>query len=183
MKALKHVAGIVLATIGIGFALGSVGDALDGASDTPLWWNAGIFVVLGLAPLAGAVILLRRSATELPPRQCPNCGSTERAQAGVLTKPQTTWLMHSGGWLLASLWGASREQQVRCVQCDGLYFTETRGTRIASIFLWVFLLLMLIGAVARHFEEKLWEAQEQRCSARPCEKSSPMRIAFTVTRN
>ena len=155
MKALKHLAGILLAAIGVMACLGAVVDALDKRSDTPWWLSAGILVVLGLLPLAGAVALLRRSATDIPPRQCPRCGGTEHAPAGLLRSARNVWMLYVGGWLLGSLWGASREPQVRCVACDALYFTETRGTRIAGILLWVVFLLVLFAALAEHWEESL----------------------------
>ena len=155
MKALKHIAGIILAAFGIALTLGAVADALAKESETPLWMSVLVIVVLGLLPLTGAVTLLRKSAMEVPPSHCPKCGGTEQAPAGVLASSRSIWLMHFGGWLLASLWGASRQQQVRCLQCETLYFTETRGTRLSGILLWVFLLLMLLGTIAQHFSGSL----------------------------
>ena len=150
MKTLKCIVGILLATIGVLLGVGSIAELFDRESEIPGWGAAVMFIVLGLLPLAGAVALLRRSAAELPSARCPKCGGTERAPAGVLTTSRNFWMMHFGGWLLGSLWGASRERQVRCIQCDTLYFTETRGTRIAGILLWVFILLLLFGAIAQH---------------------------------
>ena len=154
MKALKHLAGILLATISTIVTLGVVTLLFEKNSDVPAWGVGIMFVLFGLLPLAGAIALLRRRATELPPVCCPRCGGGERAPAGILTRSCSFWSMHFGGWLLASLWGASREQQVRCLQCDTLYFTETRGTRIAGILLWVFILLVVFGAIAEHFQEQ-----------------------------
>lgn len=101
-----------------------------------------MLVVSGLLPLAGAFALLRATFT-VPGKPCPQCGGTERQAAGVLRKSYNPWLFHFCGWLFAALWGARREQQVRCVQCDRLYMIETRGTRIAGVLVWVFVLLML----------------------------------------
>ena len=153
MKALKHIGGILLATIGVLFVLGTIAQAFDKESEIPGWLITVMFFVLGLLPLAGAVALLR-GAAELPTAQCPKCGGAEHAPAGVLTTRNNPWLFHFGGWLLASLWGASRQQQVRCVQCESLYFTQTRGGRIAGICLWVFLLLVLFGCIASFFEKR-----------------------------
>ncbi len=153
MKALKHIAGILLATIGAGFVLGCIDVLLDRNSEIQGWGVAAMFIVFALLPLAGAVALLRRRVTELPPARCPTCGGGERAAAGVLKRAYNFWLMHFAGWLFASLWGASREQQVRCIQCDTLYFTETRGTRTAGIMVWVLILLVLLEAIAELFEK------------------------------
>jgi hypothetical protein len=154
MKTLKHIGGILLATVGVMFVLGAITAAFDRDPEM-LWWMVAImFVVLGLLPLAGAVVLLRRRATELPSAHCPQCGGTERAPAGVLTRSHNPWLYHFGGWLFASLWGASRQQQVRCLHCDSLYLTETKGTRIAGICLWVFMLLLLLSTIASYFEKR-----------------------------
>ena len=154
MKRLKYISGILLATFGVVFLLGSIAAALDRDAETPSWMIAVMFVGLGLTPLAGAVLLLQDSATALPPAQCPKCGSNEHAPAGVLTRSRNIWILHSGGWLAHTLWGASREQQVRCVRCNALYFTATRGTRIAGIVLWVFLLLLLLGIIAELLEKR-----------------------------
>ncbi|MBI3881658.1 MAG: hypothetical protein HY301_16540 [Verrucomicrobia bacterium] len=148
MRALKHICGILLATAGVALVLGGIAQMLDPKLDAPWWLIVLILWLPGLLFLGGAVLLLRRSATDLPPTCCPKCGGVERAPAGVLTRSSNPWIMYLGGWLLASFWGASRQQQVRCVQCDNLYFTETRGTRIAGILLWVFLLLLLLGSIA-----------------------------------
>jgi Na+/melibiose symporter-like transporter len=88
MKALKYLAGITLATIGVVFTVGPVVDVFNPQSEWYWWMNAGMFVVLGLLPLAGAVALLKRSATEIPPRRCPRCGRPEQAPAEVL---ESSW--------------------------------------------------------------------------------------------
>jgi len=37
---------------------------------------------------------------------------------------------------------------VQCAQCDKLYLADMRGTRIAGILLWIFLLLFISGGIA-----------------------------------
>ena len=151
MKALKNFGGILLAAIGVLFLLSGVGLFFDPTADFAWWEVIIILILLGLLPLFGGVALLRRKATDVRPKNCPQCGNAERAPAGVLTRSSNFWINHFGGWLFASLWGASRERQVRCVQCDTLYFIETRGTRIAGILLWVFILLILFGLLGEYF--------------------------------
>jgi hypothetical protein len=151
MRALKHIAGILLAAVGVLFVLGALALVFNPDPEIPLWGVGVMFVVLGLLPLGGAFALLRAAVTA-PSRSCPQCGGTERQAAGVLRSSHNPWLFHFGGWLFASLWGASREQQVRCVQCDKLYLTDTRATRIAGVLLWVFLLLLLFGVIAQQLE-------------------------------
>jgi hypothetical protein len=151
LRGLKHLAGIFLATLGVMFVIGSIAHMLNPESDIPLWMAIVFLVLLGFLPLAGAVALFRR--TQVPPKNCPCCGSAEREPAGILRSAHHPWLFHTGGWLLASLWGASREQQVRCLRCDTLYFTPTGGSRVTGIVLWVFLLLALFGAIMTCLEE------------------------------
>ncbi len=133
------------------FVLGAVVSVFEPDPDVPLWMAGVVFLVLGLLPLGGAFALLRVTFTA-PTKSCPQCGGTERQAAGVLQRYHNPWLLHFGGWLFASLWGASREQQVRCTQCETLYMTDTRGTRIAGVLLWVFLLLVAFGAIIEQFE-------------------------------
>src|SRR6185369_9143716 len=127
MQALKHIAGILFATVGVMFVLGAVLQVCEPDPEFPLWMVGVLFVVLGLIPLGGAFALLRSTFTS-PSRSCPQCGGRERQAAGVLRRSHNPWLLHLGGWLFASLWGASRGQQVRCGQCETLYLTDTRAT-------------------------------------------------------
>ena len=62
--------------------------------------------------------------------------------------------MHTAGFLTAALWGASRKQEVRCVDCANVYQIDTRGTRIAGLLLWIFMLLLITGAVGQKFLEQ-----------------------------
>lgn len=151
MRVLKHIAGILLAAIGVLFVLSTVANAFAPEPGMPLWIAGVMFVVLGLLPLGGAFSLLR-ATVGAPSRPCPQCGGTERQAAGILRRSHNRWLFHLGGWLFASLWGASREQQVRCTQCDTLYLTQTRATRIAGVLLWVLLVLMMFGVIIEQFE-------------------------------
>ncbi|MDB6023989.1 MAG: hypothetical protein JWM68_212 [Verrucomicrobiales bacterium] len=144
MKQLKYIAGILLATVAAMAVLGTISFLLNPDPDVP-WWIVGVMFVLGLVPFGGAFLLLRDNLT-VASRPCPKCKSAERRIAGVLRRPNK-WAQHIGGILLASLWGASRGQQVQCIHCNTLYLTQTRGSRIAGILLWIFLLLALSGVV------------------------------------
>src|SRR5262245_5344960 len=152
MKVLKHITGILLATMGVFFVLGAC--ALFFEPDPEVaWWTVGVMLVgLGLAPLIGAFLLLHATLTT-PEKTCPQCGGATRHAAGVLQRHHNPWVFHFGGWLFASLWGTSREQQVRCAQCDTLYLTHTRGSRIAGVLFWIVLLLLLIAAIAGQFQK------------------------------
>src|SRR2546421_11198551 len=147
MRALKHITGVLLATFGFAFILGAVALLVDRDPDLPPWMVGVMLIVLGLLPLGGAFFILRATLTA-PSRACPQCGGTERQPAGVLRSSHNPWVFHLGGWLLASLWGASRQKQVRCCQCETLYSADTRATRIAGVLLWVFLLLTIFGVLA-----------------------------------
>lgn len=146
MKALRHIAGILLAALGIVVVLSTIGQLANPDPEIALWFIVIQSVVLGLFPLGGAFLLLRPALTALG-QPCPQCGGREHAPAATLRTAHNPWLYHFGGWLLSSLWGASRGTQVRCAQCDALYLTETRATRIAGVFLWIFLLLVLCGLI------------------------------------
>ncbi len=154
MRALKHIAGVLLTTVGVMFVLGAIFHLFNPEPEVPLWGVGVVIVFLGLLPLGAAFALLRRTLTA-PSRPCPHCGGTERQPAGVLRRSHNPWIFHFGGWLFASLWGTSREQQVRCTKCDTLYLTDTRGTRIAGVLLWVLVLLVLFGLIVQQFEGRL----------------------------
>jgi hypothetical protein len=147
MRALKHTAGVLLATVGVLFVLAAAMSVSEPDPEVPTWMVAGLLLVLGLIPLGGALALLWAAVTA-PIRLCPQCGGSGQRPAGVLRKTNSLWLLHLCGWLFASLWGASRDKQVRCAQCETLYTTDTRGTRIAGILLWVLLLLVVSGVIA-----------------------------------
>lgn len=147
IRALKHTAGILLATVGVMFLMATAFSISEPEPDVPTWMLAGALLVVGLIPLGGAVALLW-PAVRAKSKPCPQCGGSERQAAGVLRRSNSLWLFYFCGWLFSSLWGASREKQVRCAQCETLYMTDTRGTRIAGIVFWVLLLLVLSGMVA-----------------------------------
>jgi len=146
MKTLRHLGGILLGAVGLLFFFSSLGQIL--APTEMSRWNALLFfVTLGCLPILCAAALLKRSVMSVHYRCCPECGSADRAPAGMMLKRGNWWVYQFGGWIIASLWGASRENQVRCVRCDTLYFTETRGTRIAGIILWIVVLFFVIAEV------------------------------------
>ena len=150
MRTLKRISGILLATVGVLFVLAAVFCVFDPDPQIPLWTVGVMFVVLGLLPLGGAFALLWASVTA-PSKTCPKCGGTEHRPAGLLRTSSNPWLLILVG-LFASLWGASREEQVQCAHCETLYFTDTRATRIVGVLLWVFLLLVLFGMIVQQFE-------------------------------
>jgi hypothetical protein len=118
-------------------------------------WKAPLFLIaLGCLPLLCAAALLKQSVMAARYRCCPECGSEERAPAGLMLKRANWWAYQFGGWILASLWGASREKQVRCVRCDTLYLTETRGTRLAGILLWIVVLFFVIAEVLDSMQQR-----------------------------
>ena len=151
MKALKHIAGVLLATLGIAFVLAAVAAVSEPDPELSPWILGGVLFALSLVPLGGAFVLLWKTV-KAPPKACPQCGSAEQQPAGVLQRFHSLKVLLLCGWLIASLWGASREKQVRCAQCGMLYMTDTRGTRIAGIILWVVLLLMVSGVISQWFK-------------------------------
>lgn len=144
MKALKYFAGVVLATVGVVFAIGAIIHFLDPGPDVSFWATGMTFVALALIGLGGAFGLLKNTVLAHG-KLCPQCGGAERQAAGVLRRHHNFWLFHTCGWMISLLWGLISERQVRCVPCDALYFTSTRGSRIAGVIFWVFVLLLLFG--------------------------------------
>lgn len=145
MKAIRHFAGILLGAVGLLFFLGSL-DMIFGSQQEVAWWiGVCVLVAAGVVPLAISGALLKPSVLTLRQPKCPSCESSDHAPAGLLVKRTSFWARHLGGWLLASLWGASREQQVRCTRCDTLYFTQTRGSRIAGAVFWIVVLMILFA--------------------------------------
>src|SRR5258708_5340314 len=76
MKALKHIAGILLATVGALFVLSSVDLFFARDREVSPWAILLMFGVLGLLPLGGAFALLRKTVTA-PGRSCPQCADTQ----------------------------------------------------------------------------------------------------------
>ena len=147
LKIVKHIAGILLAAVGVLFTLGSALLILEPDPEVPLWGLGPMVAVFGVIPLLGSFALLWRTLTA-PGKACPQCGG-RRGRAPVSLTARRNWLLSFlTGWLLASLWGASRQQQVQCLQCESVYVTDTRGSRIAGVLLWVFVAILAFGVIA-----------------------------------
>ena len=131
MKALKNFGGILLAAIGVLFLLSGVGLFFDPTADFAWWEVIIILILLGLLPLFGGVALLRRKATDVRPKNCPQCGNAERAPAGVLTRSSNFWINHFGGWLFASLWGPAVSG--RCGVFNATRCISSRREALASL--------------------------------------------------
>ncbi|GEM_PF-6441279 len=56
-------------------------------------------------------------------------------------------IRHLGGWFLATLWGASRGEDFRCVQCEAKFVRTTNSSLIARVLLIFFLVLIALGAL------------------------------------
>jgi hypothetical protein len=150
LNALRHIAGILLATVGVTFVIGAVAHFLQPDPEVSTGAAFVMLCGLGLLPLGGACYLLRPSLTKAT-KPCPTCGSVERKLAVALRATHNPLLWLVGGWLFASLWGASRQEQVQCVQCGSLYFADTSGSRIAGVLLWIFVLMVALGIIAHQF--------------------------------
>ncbi len=155
MRGLKHIVGSLLAAVSVFIVLVAGAYLFETDPEVPPAFVGLMFVVLGVLPLVGAFALLRPALFQ-PGKACPHCGEKDHHPAGVLRRSNNPWMFYFGGWLIALLWGASRKRQVRCVQCDTLYDTDTRGSRVAGVMLLVFFLLLLFGAIV----ELLWGSHE-----------------------
>ncbi len=143
---MKHVVGLLLCAFGALCLLGALGQFIQPDPELPFWMVEAVLLVFGTISLGGAYFFLRAKLV-LPTKPCPQCGETESEAAGVLIRNANPWIYHFGGWLMAALWGASREQQVRCIKCETLYFTQTKASRIAGICLWVFILVIAFAGI------------------------------------
>jgi len=152
MSLLKRISGTLLTAVGVIVILGAIVCLLDKEPfDSALVLT---FFLFGVLPFATGMLLLRKNPAEATPKHCPKCGGHEHAQAGVLATNAGLMLLliPLGAWLIGCLWGGSRPQQVRCVQCDTLYLIDTRASRITGIALWTLLLLLLLGFIAMFFD-------------------------------
>ena len=144
VNALRHFAGLLMGAVGMLFLIGFLFELMEPQTGLVPWQVLLLLITLGGFPFLCAAALLKRSVLSVRHCPCPTCASEERAPAGLLVNTRSWWAWQFGGWLLAMLWGASRERQVRCMQCDTLYFTQTRGTRIAGALLWIVVLWLFI---------------------------------------
>ena len=78
MKALRHISGILLATLGSVVMLGSISMLCDRDPDVPAWMAVVFLIAVGLVPLGGAFLLLRRTLTEPSCRRYPGRRCTYR---------------------------------------------------------------------------------------------------------
>ena len=154
MKALKYIGGVLIATIGVLFTLGSIGLAFDRESDVPMWASA-LACLVGLIAIGGAVALFKTIPREISASCCPKCGGTEQAPAGIMKESCPFWSFPLLLWLfpLPFLWEGSRKQQVRCIQCDALYLTEKRHRYVIAIIFWITALLGVVGMIV-HYSER-----------------------------
>jgi hypothetical protein len=83
VKVLRHLSGLILATIGLVMALGSATMFVQQDPEVPFWGLAVMFS-MGLLAIFGAIALLKRRQDEIPPRNCPKCGAEDPAPAGIV---------------------------------------------------------------------------------------------------
>jgi hypothetical protein len=151
-RALRHIAGIVFATFATMLFLSTLVFIVE--PDPDITGGALItFAVIGSIFAAIAYKLLRKTVP-VRVRPCPRCGSHEHHPAGVLIRRRSLFLRHTVGWLGETLCCQSRREQVSCTGCGALYFTETKSTRAWGVAAWIFLLLLLFGALAENFFPK-----------------------------
>jgi hypothetical protein len=148
-RSIRHVAGILFATFATILFLGILELVVQHDPEA----TTGLLILTGLIGLAFAAIAfwLLRKTVPVRSRPCPSCGGYECQPAGVLARRRSLLLRHVGGFLLESLWGQSQRQQVSCIACGTLYFTETKSSRAWGVAGWVFILLLLISALAEHY--------------------------------
>ena len=140
---------------GLLFLIGFLFELMEPETDLPRWTSALLMITLGFFPLLCSGALLKKSVFNVRHRPCPACASEQRAPAGFLVRNRIWWAWYFGGWLLGMLWGASREQQVRCLQCDTLYFTQTRSTRITGALLWMVIIWIFFSVAISSLEGQL----------------------------
>ncbi len=148
---IKQIAGFALVGLGALCLLGIIARFTEPNSRQPLFVAFLDFLALALLPILLGIVLLRRKMESARQDNCPKCGDIANTPAGVLIRSHKPWLWLVGGWWLAALWGASRKRQVRCTQCDALYFSATSASRTARAFLWAFCLECIIGLVRAFF--------------------------------
>src|SRR5437868_1681811 len=148
LRALKFLAGIVLGAIGMFFVVGCLALMFEENVGRSALWIAAAFILGGLLPIGGAIVLLKGYVGDIPVRPCPSCDGCEHAPAGVLVKGGSWLLLHTVGLPISLLMHGSRRKQVRCVVCNTLFYVETKGTRLSNALLWIFVLFFGIAVVA-----------------------------------
>lgn len=143
MKALVHVFGVLLAAAAVYLLLISL-IAFNRQSDST-WWIGGETLSLGIAALVISILILRKTmATALG--RCPKCGhSGYRVPALSIARSRGMVLDLFGKHFIGSLWGASQEQKVVCLECETSYFTHTQASRIAGVLVWISLFFILFA--------------------------------------
>ena len=145
VRGLKRLGGIVLAAVGMIFALSFLALLFRHAGFP--WWSIVVgFVLLSVAPFSGAYFLLK-DEIQAPSKSCPKCGAVERAPCLSLRKSRSFLPYYVFGWLLTALWKASKEEEFRCLSCETVYFSDSKSTRISSLALCVFVLMIVFGWV------------------------------------
>ena len=147
MRVIRYFIGFLLALVGVLFALGAAMLVVAPDPEIPIWAVGVMLLALGVLPLAVAFVLLRPMLTR-GSNLCPQCGSRECRPAGVL-RSSMKWWVNLLAWPLAALWHLSRRQQVRCHECETLYFTDSTGTRVFGVLFWILALLFLSVIVAQ----------------------------------
>jgi len=99
-------------------------------------------------------VLRQSTATHHKEQSCPNCGSTEYRDAGVLRKHYNPWVAHLGGWVGLALYGGSRKKQVQCVDCDTLSEWRTARSKILLAMLIALLIWALAGIIGRFWHPR-----------------------------
>ena len=93
MRTLKHIGGILFASVSVVMLLSSIDFLVHPDPGVPLWLAILMLVGFGLIPMRGAWALLRHTMTAQA-KPCPHCGDTDRVEAGVLLKRHNPWMAH-----------------------------------------------------------------------------------------
>ena len=61
------------------------------------------------------------------------------------------WVFIFGGALLSILWSGSRKEEMRCNQCGSIFEQATRSSRVLSVLLLGFVLLIVLAVLVEIF--------------------------------
>jgi DNA-directed RNA polymerase subunit RPC12/RpoP len=87
------------------------------------------------------------AASEVTKPGCPQCGSLKNQPAISLQSSVNPLAMHFGGLIVSTLFSASRQQRMRCLDCGKFYLTTTKSSRVALIVLVIVLGLIALSIV------------------------------------
>ena len=79
--------------------------------------------------------------------QCPKCGGKEHQPVLDLKRPSVAAFL-LGGFLLMFLDFGRRKRKLRCVSCESVFYSHTKGTTAFLVLFIVLISLFILGTIS-----------------------------------